>query len=144
MFDNIVTQGLLSAGNKERQIAISYNSYCEGIPACTVVVDGGWSKRCHKHSYNAKSGIAVIFGAESKSLLYIGVRNKYCCTCAIAEHKGVTIPPHTCYKNWSSLIGPIRGNNFPKIHARRSKNLLKVAECYLFRPMDRFFCKVVL
>ena len=101
MFDNIVTQGLLSAGNKERQIAISNNSYCEGIPACTVVVDGGWSKRCHKHSYNAKSGVAVIFGAESKSLLYIGVRNKYCCTCAIAEYKGVTIPPHTCYKNWS-------------------------------------------
>ena len=100
MFENIVAQGLLSASKKERQIAISNNSYCEGIPACTIVVDGGWSKRSHKHSYNANSGVAVIFGAETKSLLFIGVRNKYCSTCSIAEHKGVSIPPHTCYKNW--------------------------------------------
>ena len=93
MFDNIVTQGLLSAGRKEHQIAISNNNFCEGRAACTVVIDGGWSKR-HKHSYNAKSGVAVIFGVETKSPLYIGVRNKYCCTCAIAEHKGISIPPH--------------------------------------------------
>ena len=101
MFNNIVTQGLLSAGIKECRIVLSYNSYCEGIPACTVVIDGGWGKHCHKHSYNAKSGVAVIFGVETKSLLYISTCNKYCCTCAIAEHKGVSIPPHTCYKKWS-------------------------------------------
>ena len=100
MFNATVTQGLLSAGKKERQIAISNNSYCEGTPACTVVVDGGWSKRSHKHSYNANSGVAIIYGAETKNLLHIGVRNKYCFTCAAAEHKGVTIPQHTCYKNW--------------------------------------------
>ena len=29
-------------------------------PAITVVVDGGWSKRSHKHYYNAKSGVGVI------------------------------------------------------------------------------------
>ena len=92
MFNATVTQGLLSAGKKEQQIAISNNSYCEGTPACTAVVDGGWSKRSHKHSYNANSGVAIIYGAETKNLLHIGVRNKYCFKCAAAEHKGVTIP----------------------------------------------------
>ena len=28
-----------------------------------LVVDGSWSKRAHKHSYNAFSGTGVIFGA---------------------------------------------------------------------------------
>ena len=27
-----------------------------------VIVDGGWSKRSHKHSYNANSGVAIIIG----------------------------------------------------------------------------------
>ena len=35
----------------------------------------------------ATTAVAVIFGAETKSLLYIGVRNKYCSTCAVADHK---------------------------------------------------------
>lgn len=51
MFDNIVTQGLLSAGIKECQITISNNSYREDIPVYTVVVDGGLSKCCHKATY---------------------------------------------------------------------------------------------
>ena len=76
-FNTTVTQGLLSTGIKEQQIAISNNSYCECIPACTVIVDGGWSKNSHKHSYNANSGVGIIYGAEIKSLLHIGVLNKY-------------------------------------------------------------------
>ena len=38
--------------------------YHDGVPAITVIVDGGWSKRSHKHSYNAKSEVAIIIGAE--------------------------------------------------------------------------------
>ena len=36
--------------------AIAMNSFYQGVPSITVVVDGGWSKRAHKHSYNAKNG----------------------------------------------------------------------------------------
>ena len=41
------------------------------------------------------------------------------------------------------LIGPIRGNNFLKICARRSKFLPKIGEKYCSRSMDYFCCKVV-
>jgi len=57
---SLVMEQLLSAGQEEKQLAIANNSFDEGIPAITVIVDGGWSKRAHKHSYNAKSGVAVI------------------------------------------------------------------------------------
>ena len=40
------------------------------------------------------------------------------------------------------LIGPIRGNNFLKIYARRSNFLPKIGEKYCLRSMDYFFCKV--
>ncbi len=64
----------------------------------TVYVDGGWSKRSHKHSYNANSGVAIIIGKATGKLLYLGVRNKYCAACA----QGVSTEKHQCYKNWTS------------------------------------------
>ena len=85
MFENDVTEELLEAGKEEKQIAIE-----------NVVVDAGWSKRSHKHSYNANSGVGVIFGNATKGLLYIGVRNKYCSICSIAEKKGNNVPDHQC------------------------------------------------
>ena len=39
-----------------------------GYPAITVIVDGGRSKRSHKHSYNAKSGVAMIIEKQTKKL----------------------------------------------------------------------------
>ena len=54
------------AGVLEREMAIERSDSFEGIPAITVTVDGGWSKRSHKHSYNAKSGVAVIIGNATK------------------------------------------------------------------------------
>ena len=96
-----VTVELVKAGEEERKLAIERNEFDEDVPAIPVVVDGGWSKRSHKHSYNANSGVGVIFGATTKKLLYVGVRNKYCCVCSIASNKGVEAGSHTCFKNWS-------------------------------------------
>lgn len=93
-FEDIVTHELLSAGKEEREHAVKHNKFFEDVPACTVVVDGGWSKRSHKHSYNSKSGVGVIFGAYSKKLLYIGVHNKYCSTCSIAQRSSVIRTGH--------------------------------------------------
>ena len=86
---------MAEAGRQEKSIAEAKGSVHEGVPAITVIVDGGWSKRSHKHSYNAKSGVAVIIGKETGKILFIGVRNKYCHACARAKN-------HTCFRNWSA------------------------------------------
>ena len=100
-FEVTVNQQLLTAGQKQRQLAIAQGNYHHRVPSVMVVVDGGWSKRSHKHSYNANSGVGVIFGAATKALLFIGVRNKYCSICAINTTRNKPIPTHQCYSNWS-------------------------------------------
>ena len=59
------------AGEEEKAIAIRKKKYHQGIPAITVIVDGGWSKRTHKHSYNAKSGVGIIIGKETGKILFM-------------------------------------------------------------------------
>ena len=94
-------EAMAQAGTEEKQHAIDKGDYHQGVPAVSVVADGGWSKRSHKYSYNAKSGVAVIFGAYTKKLLFMGVRNKFCSICAVAENKNQQPPLHKCYRNWS-------------------------------------------
>ena len=91
---------MAEAGQREKEQAISNNQYHHGVPSTSVVADGGWSKRSHKHSYNAKSEVGVIFGLATKKLLFLGIRNKYCSVCAIAEHKAESSPKYICYRNW--------------------------------------------
>ncbi len=93
-----LTESMAEAGKEEKRSAIERSDFHEGVPAITVIVDGGWSKRSHKHSYNAKSGVAIIIGKKTGKLLYIGVRNKYCAACA----QGILKENHQCYKNWNA------------------------------------------
>ena len=86
---------MLSAGQEERQLAIERNDYHQEVPAITVITDGDWSKRTHKHYYNDAGGVDIIIGKETKKLLHIGVRNKYCYICSTTKNT-----PHTCFKNW--------------------------------------------
>lgn len=65
---------MIEAGKEERRLAEERGDYHEGVPAITVILGGGWSKRMHKHSYNAKSGVAIIMGKETEKILHIGVR----------------------------------------------------------------------
>lgn len=44
---------------------------------------------------------AVIVGSESRKILFIGVRNKYCIVCARAYNNNIEPKPHTCFRNWS-------------------------------------------
>ena len=41
------------AGAEEKRIAIETGRSHHEVPAITVIVDGGWSKRSHKHSSDA-------------------------------------------------------------------------------------------
>ena len=99
VFEKVVTAELLAAGEEEKRLAIENGQYHQGIPAISVVVDAGWSKQSHKHTYNANSGVGVIFGNATGQLLYVGVRNKYRSVCSIAER--CEVPNHRCFKNWS-------------------------------------------
>ena len=50
----MLLSSMAEAGCEEKRIAEEKGSFHEGVPAITVIMDGGWSKRSHKHSYNAK------------------------------------------------------------------------------------------
>lgn len=82
---------MLEAGKEEKRLAEAAGDFCEDgcTPKITVVVDGGWSHRSHGHRYSANSGVAVIIGKRTKKLLYLGVRNKLCSTCAFYARKNV-------------------------------------------------------
>lgn len=71
MFGQLVGDNFLAAGREERALAIAQSNFHNGVPAITVVVDGGWRERSHKQSYNCKSGVGVIFGAATKKLLFM-------------------------------------------------------------------------
>lgn len=48
---------MIKAGKEEREIAIKNGNVDEnGIPMCTVIADGQWSKRSYKTKYNSFSG----------------------------------------------------------------------------------------
>ena len=91
MWKQALQQSMLEAGRREREIAIQKGHFHEGVLAITVIVDGGWSKRSHKHSYNAKSGVAIIIGKETGKLLHIGVRNKFCHACEARFQRKTTL-----------------------------------------------------
>ena len=38
---------------------------------------------------------------QQANYCYVGVRNKYCSVCSIAETGGREVPNHHCFKNWS-------------------------------------------
>lgn len=49
---------MVIAGNEERRLALENESIdTDGIPMCTVVADGQWSKRSYKTKYDALSGV---------------------------------------------------------------------------------------
>ena len=57
-------ESMAKAGKEEKKLAEESGDFYQGVPAITVIVDGGWSKRSHKHSYNANSGVGIIIGKK--------------------------------------------------------------------------------
>lgn len=98
MWKKQLFDSMAEAGKEEKRLAEERSQYHEGVPAITVVVDGGWSKRSHKHSYNANSGVGIIIGKETGKLLHIGVRNKFCSACT----RKIPRDKHVCWSQSSS------------------------------------------
>lgn len=100
-WQELLYDDMLQAGKEEKRLAEEAGHISEdGTPYITVVVDGGWSHRSHGHRYSANSGLAVIIGARTKKLLYLGVKNKVCSTCDFYSRKELPAKEHVCYKNW--------------------------------------------
>ena len=97
---DIMDHEIHAVAAEEKLIAVSRGSYHQGVPAFTVICDGGWSKRSHKHSHSDTGGVAIIIGKATGKLLHVGVRNKSCYICTAAESKKEEPVAHTCYKNW--------------------------------------------
>ena len=73
VFEQLTEENLLATGKEGGLLAIAQGTFHDGVPANTVLVDGGWSKWSYKHSYNSKSSEGVIFEVATKKLLFIGM-----------------------------------------------------------------------
>jgi hypothetical protein len=99
------------AGKEEARLAIEAGMVNEQrISIITVLADGAWSKRSYKTNYNALSGVACIIGYRTKKILFIGVKNKYCCICDRDQRLGTETTEHVCFKNWSSTSTSMESN----------------------------------
>ncbi|XP_045475419.1 uncharacterized protein LOC123681212 [Harmonia axyridis] len=95
-------ENMQKAGEEEKKLALEKgNVNADGTPFITVIVDGGWSKRSYGHGYNAPSGVGVIIGAETKKLLFVGVRNKTCSSCFYYKKHNLAPKSHDCALNFS-------------------------------------------
>ena len=100
LWEETARDAMSKAAMEEKQIAINKGNVDEdGIPMITVVVDGAWSKRSYRTNYTSLSGVAAIVGYETKMVLYMGVRNKYCAFCTHHKNKS-PMPIHKYSKNW--------------------------------------------
>ena len=107
-------EGMKEAAIEEKQHAIDIGSFHEEVPYIKVVCDGdgGWSKRSHKHTYKAASGVAIVVGAHTQKVLFVGVRSSRCATCRRADSMGTESPEHNCQKNWDKSAQAMEADIF--------------------------------
>ncbi|XP_029171153.1 uncharacterized protein LOC114940603 [Nylanderia fulva] len=99
-FEKTAMENMKMAGQTEKQLALKRNDVINGIPYITVIADGSWSKRSYGHAYDSLSGVGTLIGYHTKKVLFIGIRNKYCTICDVAERNRIEPKKHKCYKNF--------------------------------------------
>ncbi len=83
---------------REKESAVEKQRFDSlGYPSIAVIGDCGWSKRSYGSNYTAKSAAGVIIGSNTREILHIGIRNKYCSICDTETRKNQA---HDCFKNW--------------------------------------------
>lgn len=92
---------MAAAAERERLAAIEEGRVKNGVAVIDVIADACWSKRSYKSNYAALSGAAAIVGRKFGEVLFLGVKNKYCCICARAENKESPPKEHACFKNFT-------------------------------------------
>lgn len=71
----------------------------DGCVCISVIIDGAWNKRSFGHGHSASSGAAVIIGAETGLVLWVGSKNRRCKAC---DYGNIS---HKCYCNWNGPPG---------------------------------------
>lgn len=100
LMEACLEENLITAIEAEKELSSERGDIDEdGFHCITAIADGGWCKRTYGHGYNASSGVAVIIGAATKKILFIGIRNKFCVICKNLE-ENQTNKQHLCFKNW--------------------------------------------
>lgn len=62
MWKDTIIKDMEDNGKEELKLALEHKDIDnDGIPYITVYLDGGWSKRSYGHSYDAASGVVVIY-----------------------------------------------------------------------------------
>nr|XP_011302989.1 PREDICTED: uncharacterized protein LOC105266494 [Fopius arisanus] len=100
IYVKISEEQIIQNGKEELRIAHDTGSFIDGIPACSVIVDGSWPVRSYNSGGRAESGMAVIIGAATKKILFVGYRNRYCLVCTRANNRQCPIPNHRCFVNY--------------------------------------------
>lgn len=100
IFKKTAMENMKLAGESEKQLALEKNEVINGIPYITVIADGSWMKRSYDNAYDSLSDIGAIIGYCTGKILFVGIRNKYCTLCDVAERKGVEPRAHKCYRNF--------------------------------------------
>lgn len=77
-----------------------------GNALIVVTCDGSWGKRSYGKGFSSLSGCAAIIGVYTKKVIYYGVKNKYCHTCALSYAKMCPPNSHECNINY---FGPSSG-----------------------------------
>ncbi|KAL4101121.1 hypothetical protein QTP88_021141 [Uroleucon formosanum] len=89
------------AGEEEKKLALECGDVdVDGTPVITVIADGQWSKRSYRTKYDTLCGAASIIGFKTKKVLFVGIRNKYCCICQKFKNNQKVAPDHQCFINW--------------------------------------------
>lgn len=99
-FEETAIENMKKAGEVEKQLALQRNEVINGIPYITVVADGSWAKRSYGTAYDSLSGVGAIIGYRTRKVLFVGIRNKFCTVCNMAERKSLEARVHKCYKNF--------------------------------------------
>lgn len=100
--ENVTKHILTDALKREIDIAKAKgNVDADGCVCLTVIIDGSWNKRSFGHGYSASTGVAVIIGAETGEILYIGSRHSRCKACQYGNTE------HKCYCDWNAPPGKI-------------------------------------
>lgn len=94
----IISESKISMQNalkQEIELSSKADSIKTQLPEICAIGDAQWSKRSYNRNYNANACCGSLIGAETKKIIYLGFRNKYCSICATNKNR-----PHVCYKNW--------------------------------------------
>ena len=95
-FEKTAFENMKKAGELERQLAVERNDVINGYACIPVVADGSWLTRSYGKNFDSLSGVVAIIGYYTKKVLYVGIRNKFCTACQLAQQKEIA---NICRKN---------------------------------------------